>query len=100
MAIAVNIAWQEITPDLYETARARVRWEEDVADGLVLHASWFEDGGLRVFDIWESEGQLSRFIAERIAPVLKGELNVGSDPQVTMSPLHRYFVVAKSGGAA
>ncbi|CCK25128.1 hypothetical protein BN159_0749 [Streptomyces davaonensis JCM 4913] len=99
MAIAVNIHWQEITPDLYETARSRVRWDEDVPDGLVLHASWF-DGGLHVLDVWESEGQFSTFIAERIAPVLKGELNVQSDPQVTMSPLHRHFVVQQAGGAA
>ncbi|MFE6335829.1 hypothetical protein ACFVP3_10465 [Streptomyces sp. NPDC057806] len=100
MAIAVRIDWPEVTPELYDAARDRVGWEEDVPDGLVLHASWFGDGGLHALDLWESEGQFGQFIATRIEPVLKGELGVQSDPQVAVTPLHRRFVAPGVGGAA
>lgn len=100
VAVAMTLVWPEITPELYDKTRIRTRWEEDVPDGVVLHASWFADDGFHVFDIWESESQFSRFIAERIAPVLKGELGVQSDPQVTFSPLYRRFVAPGVTGAA
>ncbi|MBC2907511.1 hypothetical protein [Streptomyces cupreus] len=100
MAIALRIDWPEVTPEVYEAARDRVRWEEDVPDGLLTHASWFDDGGFHVFDIWESEGQFAQFIAGRIEPVLKGELGLQSDPTVTTSPLHRRFVAPGVSGAA
>lgn len=99
MAIAVTIDWRDITPELYDAARTRVGWEEDVPDGLVLHACWFEDGGMRVLDVWESEGHFGQFVSSRIEPVLKGELGVQSDPQVTMAPVHRRFVPPGVGGA-
>ncbi|MDT9695263.1 hypothetical protein [Streptomyces sp. P17] len=100
MAIAVNIDWPGITPEVYEAARDRVGWETDVPDGLVLHGSWFDDGGFHAFDIWESEGQFAQFIAGRIEPVMKGELGVQGDPQVTAAPLHRRFVPPGVSGAA
>lgn len=100
MAVAMHLVWPEITPELYDDVRARVRWEEDVPDGLVLHAGWFADDGFHALDIWETEDDFTQFIANRIAPVLKGELGVRSDPQVSLSPLHRRFVApGVSGGA-
>ncbi|MFI1939495.1 hypothetical protein ACH44C_20345 [Streptomyces purpureus] len=99
MAIVVNIAWPEITPELYDQARERVRWEEEPPEGAVLHLAWF-DGGMRVIDVWESQGQFERFIAERIGPVVKGELGVTSDPEVTFSSLHRRFVFPGVTGGA
>ncbi|MET9372815.1 hypothetical protein ACFYV5_18335 [Streptomyces sp. NPDC003035] len=100
MAVAMHLVWQEITPQVYDESRARVRWEEDVPDGLVLHASWFAEDGFHAMDIWDSEDQFRRFIADRIGPVIKGEMGVTSDPQVSLSPLHRRFVApGVSGGA-
>ncbi|MFZ3498616.1 hypothetical protein ACODT5_36220 [Streptomyces sp. 5.8] len=100
MPIAMNLAWPELTPELYDAARARVGWEDDVPDGLVLHTSWFADDGFHAHDVWESEDHFTRFIADRITPVIKGELGVQGDPQVAISPLHRRFVVPGVTGGA
>ncbi|MET9518031.1 hypothetical protein [Streptomyces sp. NPDC002994] len=101
MAVVMTFSWPEITPDIYDTVRQRVRWEEDSPDGCVLHAAWFVSDGLNVLDIWESEDHFNRFIAERIAPVLKGELGVQSEPQPNFFPLHRRFVApGVTGGGA
>ncbi|MEV8535766.1 hypothetical protein [Streptomyces sp. NPDC051211] len=100
MAVVMTFVWPEITPELYDTVRERVGWEEDAPDGCVLHACWFAADGFRVLDIWESEEHFSRFIATRIEPVLKGELGVTSDPQVEFNPLYRRFVAPGVSGAA
>ncbi|MCY0951667.1 hypothetical protein [Streptomyces sp. H27-S2] len=100
MAVAMTLVWPELTPELYDAVRNKVRWEEDAPDGLVLHAAWFADDGFHAFDIWESEDHFTRFIADRIAPVLKGEMGVKSDPQTKISPLYRRYVVPGVSGAA
>ncbi|MBT2397466.1 hypothetical protein [Streptomyces sp. ISL-100] len=100
MAVVMTLVWPEITPELYDAARARVRWEEEPPDGLVLHTAWFAGDGFHVLDIWESEDLFPAFVAARIEPVLKGELGVKSDPQVEFFPLHRRFVASGVSGGA
>ncbi|MEU0427698.1 hypothetical protein ABZ235_29645 [Streptomyces canus] len=46
MAVVMTFSWPEITPDVYDAVRKKVRWEEDAPDGCVLHAAWFVHGGL------------------------------------------------------
>ena len=41
MAVAMTLVRPEITPDLYDAARKKVRWEEEPPDGCVLHVAWF-----------------------------------------------------------
>ncbi|MFD9045052.1 hypothetical protein [Streptomyces bottropensis] len=55
MAVVLTFSWPEITADVYDAVRKKVRREEDAPDGCVLHAAWFVDGSLNVMDIWESE---------------------------------------------
>ncbi|MEC4019980.1 hypothetical protein [Streptomyces sp. H27-D2] len=100
MAVVMTFAWPEITPELYDAVRDRVRWEDNAPDGCVLHVGWFADDGFHVTDVWESENHFTQFIADRIEPVLKGELGVKSDPQVKFSPLYRRFVAPGVSGAA
>jgi len=100
MAVVMTMHWSEITPDVYDTVRARARWEEETPDGAVLHAAWFAPDGFHVLDIWQSQGQFERFITDRIMPVVKGELGVKSEPKVEVSPLHRRFVAPGVSGAA
>ncbi|GGS34651.1 hypothetical protein [Streptomyces nojiriensis] len=100
MAVVMIFSWPEITPDVYDAVRQEVRWEEDTPDGCVPHAAWFVNGGLNVMDIWESQDHFNRFIEARIAPVLKGELGVQSDPEPKFYPLHRRFVALASAAPA
>ena len=99
MAIAMSLQWPGLTPDQYDAVRARVRWEEEPPDGAVLHGAWFKPDGLHVFDIWDSEEQFQRFIAEKIMPAVK-EVGIEGEPQTQISPLHRRFVAPGITGAA
>lgn len=56
--------------------------------------------GFHACDIWETEGHFTRFIADRVAPVVRGELGIESEPQVQFSPLHRRFIAPGVSGAA
>ncbi len=45
-------------------------------DGLILHlAGERPEGGLRYFDVWESEADWERFAEERLHPVVHGLLS-------------------------
>lgn len=40
MAVVFSLRWAELTPQQYDAVRKAVRWEEDVPEGAILHASW------------------------------------------------------------
>lgn len=86
MAIVMTFVWPEITPEVYDAARTRVGWEENSPDGFVMHMGWFDGDGFHVADVWETEDHFTRFIADRVAPVVKGELGITTEPQVTFAP--------------
>jgi hypothetical protein len=90
MAVVLTFSWPEITADVYDAVRKKVRREEDAPDGCVLHAAWFVDGSLNVMDIWESEDHFNRFIEARIAPryLLRGPARgpLASGPGMTVAP--------------
>jgi len=40
----------------------------DAPDGLIMHSAGPRDDGWYVYDIWESEEKLQRFVQERLMP--------------------------------
>lgn len=98
MAVAMSLRWAEITPEQYNAARDRVRWEQQMPEGVVLHAAWFENDGLHVTDVWETQGHWERFLAARLTPAFK-ELGIPGEPEFHISPLHRRFIGPGVSGA-
>jgi len=90
MAIAMVMRFPGITPDIYDAACERIGWERDPADGGLFHAAYFDDGVLRVFDVWESAEQFQRFVADRLDPGLR-EMGVTDQPEVELHEVHRLF---------
>ena len=43
----------------------------DAPEGLILHSAGPSEGGWYVYDIWESEEHLQRFVQERLMPAAK-----------------------------
>jgi hypothetical protein len=76
---------------MYDQARAGVGWEEDRPDGAVFHVAWIGDDGFHVLDVWESQAAFETFAEQRLMPVVKGELGLPGEPQVTFSQAHRWF---------
>lgn len=92
MAVVMVMHWPEVTPEQYEEARRRVRWEADAPTGGLNHVAWFEDDGLHVVDLWESAADFERFAEERLMPVVKGEIGIPGEPIVRYADLHAHFV--------
>ena len=94
MAIVMNLHWAAITPQLYDRANERVGWEARAPIGACTHTAWFEADGLHVQDVWDTAADFERFVAERLMPVVKGELMVEGEPTVDIKPLYRQFLPA------
>jgi heme-degrading monooxygenase HmoA len=91
VAVVMEMFWPEASLDQYEQARERVAWEDDTPDGAIFHVAWMGDDGFHVVDVWESEAAFNAFAEQRLMPVVKGEIGIEGDPQVTFSQAHRIF---------
>ncbi|MFF5361133.1 hypothetical protein ACFY4I_17345 [Streptomyces scabiei] len=99
MAVVMSMLWAEVTPQQYDAVRDAVDWEEVPAAGGHLHVAWFDDRGLHVTDVWESQEAFETFFAERLAPAIQ-KAGLTGTPETVLSPLHRRFVAPDVTGAA
>jgi hypothetical protein len=88
-----------VTPEQYDTVRDAVDWEELPAAGGQLHVAWFDEQGLHVIDVRESQQAFETFLAERLAPALQ-KASIPGAPETSFSPLHRRFIAPGITGAA
>jgi len=88
--IVMLMQWTGVTKELYEKVRKQVNWEGEIPKGAVLHITAFDEKGIRVTDIWKSEGDLNNFIQNRLTPVTK-EL-IDTEPNVEVYPLYNLFM--------
>ena len=69
MAILAFFNCQNMTRNQYEQAKKEVAWDKNRPHGMILHASYFDAGGvLRVVDLWDSEKDLKAFFDSRLGP--------------------------------
>jgi hypothetical protein len=66
-----------------------IRGDEDAPEGLVQHVAAFDDDGLVIADVWESEEAIDRFFEERLGAALEqaGILGKSSGPARRL-PVH------------
>ena len=58
--------------DEYDQVNAIIKPKENPPDGLIVHtAGQRQDGGMRIFDIWESEQAYNTFREDRLMPAVK-----------------------------
>ena len=56
----------------YDAITERMGVRDDPPEGLIFHAAGAtEEGGFRVFDVWESREHLERFLNERLMPAVQ-----------------------------
>src|SRR4051812_27024518 len=56
----------------YDALRNEVQWDKTHPEGAVFHAASFdENGGAHVADVWESREQLDRFVGTRLMPAMQ-----------------------------
>jgi hypothetical protein len=91
MKTVMSMKWDGVTPDQYEQIRKLVNWEGDVPKGAVFHVAAFNNTGIRVTDIWESEGDFNEFVQNRLMPGV-AQVGIKGEPQIEMFPVHAIFV--------
>ena len=86
MAILVIYTGQGVDKGQYEAVRKEVDWERRQPAGLVLQAAAFNDTGIKVADVWESQQAFDEFLNKRLKPAMQ-KLKIAA-PQVEIFPLH------------
>jgi hypothetical protein len=93
MATAMLMRFPGITPELYDEAREKIGWERDPAAGGIFHSAGWDEGVLRVFDLWESPEHFERFVQERLGPGLAA-IGVHEQPEYRLYEVHATFQAA------
>jgi hypothetical protein len=90
MAVVMDLRWSGITPEQYLRTLELVRWEEEKPDGALFHVASFDDDGIRVTDVWESEDHWNRFLEQRLMPGIE-EAGITGQPETEMREAYRVF---------
>ena len=90
MAVGV-ITNLEAGSDQYDQVNAIIKPKENPPEGLVVHtAGQRPDGGMRIFDVWDSEQAYNSFREERLMPAVKEVMGGIPDepPDIEIYELH------------
>jgi hypothetical protein len=90
MAVVMRMEWPEVTADQYEAARKVVHWEDEVPPGAIFHVAFFDEGGFKVVDVWETEEDFQAFSESRLMPGIE-PLGIEGEPKVTFAPAQAIF---------
>jgi hypothetical protein len=61
----------EATPEQYDQVNEKLDSENNLPDGLIVHAGAVVEGGkMKVVDIWESEDAWNAFLEGRLGPAV------------------------------
>jgi hypothetical protein len=94
MPIARYQEVSQLTTEDYDAVNEKIDMPNDPPDGLLSHAvAPMEGGGLRFWEVWESEDQMRRFGQERLMPALReylGEMP-GEPPLEQVAGLHYFW---------
>jgi hypothetical protein len=90
MAIGIYFAVQGMSPDAYDDViRQLAEAGQGAPAGRTYHVAFEADGGLHVFDVYDSEEAFAAF-GETLIPIL---VEAGIDPgQPMISPIHNIII--------
>lgn len=90
MSTVIMQRFDGLTPEQYNELRELVRWDRDVPAGMTYHVASFDDGTLRMTDVWDSQEQFDDFVRTRIVPGLQ-QLGIRALPQSIVNPVHDLY---------
>ena len=85
--IVMRMRWEGATPKQYNRMREKLDWENNLPDGGIQHVAWFDDRGMNVVDVWESEEQFNAFIQKQVMPAVQ-DLGIPEQPEVQIDEAH------------
>jgi hypothetical protein len=75
MAVALMYDLPEMTRPMYGDAMRPIDLDRRRPPELKVHAAWEKDeGGWRIFEVWESQVAFQAFLQERYSQVLRGRV--------------------------
>jgi hypothetical protein len=89
MAVVMLIDNPNGSQEMYEQLRERIGLDKP-AGGMFHVAGPSPDGGWRVIEIWESEEDAKRFLAERLGPAAEA-VGAPPPPAPELWPVHNYM---------
>ena len=93
MPSLMQMQWRDVTPEQYEAVREATNFENDVADGGLVHSVWFDAEGMRIVDVWETPEHFQAFFDSRLAPAVQAA-GLQGEPEVEWIELHNHFTPA------
>ena len=94
MAVVMRMLWPEVSPEQYDKVREIVRWETDPAPGGLFHVAYFDEGGFKTTDVWESPEHFQTFVDTRLMPGIAEAGGIDGEPNVTFTPAHAVYNAA------
>ena len=88
MATVIMQRSDGLTPKQYDALRNVVGWDRDVPEGMHFHVASFDEGTLRMTDVWDSEERFGAFVQTRILPGLQ-QLGIDGQPEMIVAPAHK-----------
>jgi hypothetical protein len=89
MAVAMLMDNPTGSQEVYEQLRERIGLDKP-AGGIFHIAGPSPNGGWRVIEIWETEEDAKRFLAERLGPATVG-VGTPAPPPPELWPVHTYI---------
>jgi hypothetical protein len=93
MAVVMTMDWDGVTREQYEAVRELVRWDSELPDGAKVHVAGFDDAGMHVTDVWDSQEEFDRFMHERLGAGIE-EVGIDGQPNVRFLTLGAVFIPA------
>jgi hypothetical protein len=90
VATIMLMHWREATSDQYDQVRGKAQWDRDTPDGAKLHVCGFNDDGMHILDVWESEESFNAYFQQRIGPAVQA-VGIQGQPDVKFFPMHGVF---------
>ncbi|HZZ51481.1 MAG TPA: hypothetical protein VFE65_31705 [Pseudonocardia sp.] len=87
MSTVIMQRWDALAPEQYDELRELVGWDRAVPPGMQFHVACYDDGILRMLDVFDSEAQFDSFVETRIIPGLQ-KLGIDSVPEKIVAPVH------------
>jgi hypothetical protein len=87
MPVVMRMEWPEVTVEQYEEARRIVHWEQDLPPGGIFHVAFFDEGGFKVVDVWETAEDFQTFVDTRLKPGVE-QIGIEGEPKIEIVPAH------------
>jgi hypothetical protein len=92
MAVGLRLEFSKLTLSDYDAVCAALNFPADWPDGLLSHASFDENGALRVVDVWETREKFDAFAASRLGAAMGQAMGDRAEaPTVLEAPLHTFY---------